>query len=72
MTKHYRAFFSMPITADNDDDALALASEYANSLLHPNSEVIGGHLECLTQVTSGSFVPERLVFEDARLWDQLP
>ena len=72
MTKHYRAFLSIPIAAENDDDAMAQAYNYANSLLHPNSDAIGGQLECLTEVASGSLEPERLVFEDIRLWDQLP
>jgi hypothetical protein len=73
MTKSYRAFISMPIAADTDEEALDLAGRHANSLLHPGSTVIGGHVELLTEVASGGgYTPTRVVFEDQRFWDQIP
>jgi hypothetical protein len=71
MAKSYRAFISMPISAETDDEALEIAGRHANSLLHPGSTTIGGHVELLTEV-EGSYTPTRVVFEDLRFWDQIP
>jgi hypothetical protein len=72
MAKHYRAFISMPITANGDEQALNNAGKYANSLLHAGSTTIGGHLELLTEVESDGLVPGRVVWEDIRFREQLP
>jgi hypothetical protein len=71
MAKKYRAFISMPIAADTDNEALDLAGRYANSLLHPGSTTIGGHVELLTEV-EGKYMPTRVVFEDVDFRDQIP
>jgi hypothetical protein len=71
MAKSYRAFISMPIAADSDEEALELAGRHANSLLHPGSTTIGGHVELLTEV-EGFYTPTRVVFEDVNFWDQIP
>ena len=72
MAKLYRAFISMPIAADNDEEALEIAGKHANSLLHPGSTTIGGHVELLTEVESNGLAPERVVWEDVRFWEQIP
>lgn len=71
MAKRYRAFISMPIAADTDDQALELAGRHASSLLHPGSTTIGGHVELLTEV-EGKYTPTRVVFEDIHFGDQIP
>jgi hypothetical protein len=72
MPRYYRALISVPITAENDNDADKQASTYARSLLHPGSTTIGGHLELLTEVVHGSLKPRRVVHEDPGFPDQLP
>jgi hypothetical protein len=68
----YRALISMPIEAANDDDAEEIAVRHANSLLHPGSKVIGGHVELLIQVADGGGLsPRRIVVEEAGFLTQL-
>ena len=71
MAKSYRAFISMPIAADTDDEALKLAGRHASSLLHPGSTTIGGHMELLTEVEDG-YTPTRVVWEELRFRRQIP
>jgi len=72
MPRYYRALISMPIAAENDNDADKQASAHADSLLHSGSTTIGGHLELLTEVSHGSLKPKRVVHEDPGFPDQLP
>jgi hypothetical protein len=70
MPRSYRALISVPIAADDDDEAEDQAAEFAMSLLHPGSDVIAGHVELVTE-TRGFLDPKRVVMEDPGLWDQL-
>jgi hypothetical protein len=72
MPRYYRALISMPITAENDNDADKQARAHARSLLHPGSTTIGGHLELLTEVSYGGLEPMRVVYEDETFSAQLP
>jgi hypothetical protein len=71
MPRYYRALISMPITAEDDEDALEQAHTYARSLLHPGGTTIGGHLERLTEVPRGSLETRRVVTEDEGFMTQL-
>lgn len=71
MPKHYRALISMPINAEDDDDALEQAYAYASSLLWPGGKTIGGHLERLTEVPDGSLETKRVVHEEEGFMTQL-
>jgi hypothetical protein len=70
MAKRYRAFISMPITADTDDEALEVAGRHASSLMHPGSTAIGGHVELLTEVEN-SYTPMRVVWEELKFRRQI-
>ena len=67
----YRALISVPIQAEDDDDALRIAFAHASSLHHPGTAVIAGHLELLGRVTPTREMT-RVVHEDPEFWEQLP
>jgi hypothetical protein len=71
LPKHYRALISMPITAENDDEALDRAGAYASSLLLPGGKTIGGHVERLAEVAPGSLETKRVVIEEEGFMTQL-
>ncbi len=75
MSNYYRALISVPISANTDDEALDIAFEYAVTLLHPNSGVVAGHVELLSEVNKASETGldvQRTVYADNGLFDQLP
>ena len=72
MSKSYRALISMPIAADGDEDAENQAVQHANSLRHPGSDVISGHVELLIEVQDGGLEPERVLWEDPGFRQHLP
>jgi hypothetical protein len=69
--KSYRALISVPISAEDDEEAYERASEFANSLRHPGSETIAGHIELLIEAYKDSLTSKRVIIEDHRLWDQI-
>jgi hypothetical protein len=71
MPRSYRALISMPISAENDDDAAEQAYAHARSLLWPGSTTIGGHLERLAEVPGGGLETKRIVIEDDQFLTQL-
>ena len=68
----YRAFLSVPIQAESDDEAWSSAIEYANSLTHPEHDTIVGHLELLGEVREGWAQIARVVDADPKFLSQLP
>lgn len=64
MPKSYRAMISVPIAAEDDDQAEHVAYEFARSLWWPGSNTIAGHLELLTETQDFSLEPKRVVVED--------
>ena len=72
MTKYYRALISVPISASDDDDAVTIGVEHANSLMHPGTQVIAGHLEMIGEVRKGQIQVLRVVEADPQLLPQLP
>jgi hypothetical protein len=72
MARRYRALLSVPIKADSDEEALSVAIQHANSLTHPGSEVIAGHLEMLGEVAEGLLRIARVVDSDPQFLSQLP
>jgi hypothetical protein len=73
MVKRYRALISVPISADSDDGAVEQAYEFANSVMHPSSEVVAGHLEFVGEVQAGSVLEvTRVVEVDPQFAKQLP
>jgi hypothetical protein len=72
MSSHYRALISVPVAAEDDDEAYEKAVEYEHSLLHPGGDAVAGHLELLGEVAEGSLQIQRIVLEDPGLRRQLP
>lgn len=73
MARHYRALISVPIVADEDDDAMTIATEYAHSLVHPGGgNVVAGHLELLGEVPEGSMELARVVWAEPAFRQQHP
>ena len=72
--RYYRALISVPISAKDDEEALGIAFEHANTLRHPNSSVIAGHVELLSEGhPDGGLHVRRTVYNtgDGGLLDQL-
>ena len=68
-----RALISVPIEADDDEGASAIADEHAASLcakLLSGAEVILGHTELITEVHG--MTPVRVVHEDHGFRRQIP
>jgi hypothetical protein len=72
MSSHYRALISVPIAAEDDDEAYERAVEYGHAPLYPWGEGVAGHLELLGEVAEGSWRIRRVVHEDAGLRAQWP
>lgn len=70
-TRRYRALISIPVDADSDADALKIASEQADSVRHPGSGVVAGHLELVGEVREGLMEVIRIVDADPLLLTQL-
>jgi len=68
----YRAFISVPIEANSDDEAEDKAADYARSLLHPATMAIAGHVELLIEVDNSGLAPKRSVYETRHFRGQLP
>jgi hypothetical protein len=71
MPRYYRALISVPITAEDDEDALEKAGDYARSLLLPGGITSGGHMERLAEVHGGGMATMRVVTEDEDFLGQL-
>ena len=71
MQKSYRALISVPIAAEDDDEAFDRAAAYARSLRHPGSSAIAGHVELVIEAYTNSLKAKRVVDEDPGLWAQL-
>jgi hypothetical protein len=70
--KRYRALISVPITADSDRDAVEQAVAYAHSLLHPDAQVVAGHLELVGEAGDALMQIVRVIDEDPLFTTQLP
>jgi hypothetical protein len=71
MARQYRALISIPIAADNDDQAVKASAEYAHSFIHPGADVVAGHLEMVGETRDG-FEIARVVHSDPHFLGQLP
>ena len=72
MPNSYRAFISVTIEANSDDEAEDKAADYARSLLRPGTTAIAGHVELLTEVDQAGLAPKRSVYETRHFREQLP
>lgn len=70
---NYRALISVPITAPDDREAVERAVDFANSLTHPGSDVIAGHVELVGETMAQHPISVgRVVLVDALLGRQVP
>jgi hypothetical protein len=69
---YYRALISVPIKADDDEEAMRIAGEHAWSLRLPGSEVVAGHVEMVATAEDGSLAVRRVVFIDPGFNKQIP
>jgi hypothetical protein len=69
---YYRALISVPISADDDEEAMRIAGEHALSLRRPGSEVVVGHVEMVATTEDGSLAVRRVVFIDPGFNKQIP
>jgi hypothetical protein len=73
VARHYRALISVPITADDDEQARTIGTEHAHSLVHPgDTNVVAGHLEFLGELVGDSMEIARVVWADPAFRRQLP
>jgi hypothetical protein len=73
MARRYRALISVPITADDDENARKIANDYAGSLVHPGGgKVVAGHLELVGELRDHAMEIARVVWADSGFRQQLP
>lgn len=73
MSREFRALISVPITAEDEAEAMELAVQSAHSLTHPSGgNVVAGHLELLGEVRSDTLEIARVVDTDPAFLRQLP
>lgn len=65
MSPTYRALISVPITADDDNEARARADELAG-------RTVDGHVELIGEVHADELMIRRVVHAEALLLRQLP
>jgi hypothetical protein len=71
MARYYRVLISVPITAEDDDEALRVGAEYAHSL-PPGKGFAAGHLELVGEVRKNGMEMVRPVHADPAFLRQLP
>lgn len=70
MARQYRAFISVPLTAEDDDQAHEQAAKYAHMLIKDGAVV--GHLELLGETPENSMTITRVITATPQLRKQLP
>jgi hypothetical protein len=72
MARQYRALISVPITANDDEDAMEIGARHAHTLAHPdNPTAVAGHLEFLGEVGGDIMEVARVVWADPSFQRQL-
>lgn len=69
MPRQYRAFISVPVSADDDEQALKLAEDYAHSVQEGGGVI--GHLELVGEA-GADFEIVRVVHADPGFRRQIP